>query len=77
MRRLSRPQWIVSAVSCLVVTAMSGSLAWADVKTPAIFGSHMVLQQGQKNRVWGWAADGEDVTVASVVRKTAESLREE
>lgn len=36
----------------------------ADVRMPAIFGSHMVLQQGQANQVWGWAEPGEMVTVA-------------
>ncbi|HUY93052.1 MAG TPA: sialate O-acetylesterase [Pirellulales bacterium] len=38
--------------------------AAADVKLPAIFASHMVLQQGQADRVWGWAARGEEVTVS-------------
>ncbi|MDB5336952.1 MAG: hypothetical protein JWN70_2571 [Planctomycetaceae bacterium] len=64
LRRTSGLQWIVSTLSCLVLVAMSGSIARADVKTPAIFGSHMVLQQGQKNRVWGWAGAGEEVTVS-------------
>ena len=36
----------------------------ADVKLPNIFGSHMVLQQGQKDRVWGAADPNEDVTVS-------------
>lgn len=39
------------------------SVARADVKVPAIFGSHMVLQRDQKDRVWGWADPGEEVTV--------------
>ena len=34
-----------------------------DVKLPAIFGSHMVLERDQKDRVWGWAEPGEDVTI--------------
>ena len=33
------------------------------MKVPAIFGSHMVLQRDQKDRVWGWAEPGEEVTV--------------
>jgi sialate O-acetylesterase len=36
----------------------------ADVKVPAIIGSHMVLQRDQKDRVWGWAEPGEEITVA-------------
>lgn len=35
----------------------------AEVKLPNIFGDHMVLQQGQKNRVWGVAEPNEAVTV--------------
>ena len=35
----------------------------ADVSVPNIFGSHMVLQQGQANPVWGWAEPDEEVTV--------------
>jgi sialate O-acetylesterase len=41
----------------------AGSPALADVRLPALFTDHMVLQQGQKNRVWGWADRGEDVIV--------------
>src|SRR5262245_63784022 len=37
--------------------------ALADVRLPALFTDHMVLQQGQSNRVWGWAEPGEPVTV--------------
>jgi len=37
--------------------------ALAEVRLPALFTDHMVLQQGQKNRVWGSADPGEDVVV--------------
>jgi sialate O-acetylesterase len=37
--------------------------ASAEVKMPAIFGDHMVLQQQSKLPVWGWAAPGEKITV--------------
>jgi sialate O-acetylesterase len=37
--------------------------AHADVKLPNIFSSHLVLQQKQKNKVWGMADAGEAVTV--------------
>lgn len=49
--------WMAAAV------ALSATAAHAEVKLPSIFGSHMVLQQGQKNRVWGVAGPGEAVTV--------------
>jgi sialate O-acetylesterase len=36
----------------------------AEVSMPAIFGDHMVLQQGTTLPVWGWAAPGEHVSVS-------------
>ena len=36
----------------------------AEVKLPRIFSSNMVLQQGIKIPVWGWAAKGENVKVS-------------
>ncbi len=50
-------------VALLAFLAGPDSLARADVKVPAIFGSHMVLQRDQKDRIWGWAEPGEEVTV--------------
>ena len=35
----------------------------ADVRLPALFSSNMVLQRGKSVPVWGWADDGEKVTV--------------
>lgn len=36
----------------------------ADVRLPAIFSDHLVLQQGVAVPVWGWADPGEKVSVA-------------
>src|SRR5688572_4776159 len=36
----------------------------ADVRLAPIFGSHMVLQQGQPNRIWGWADPSESIEVS-------------
>lgn len=43
--------------------ASSAATARADVKLPAIFSDHMVLQQGVELPVWGSAAAGEKVSV--------------
>jgi len=51
-------------IAGLAVALMAaGSSARAEVKLPAIFGDHMVLQRDQANPVWGWADPGEEVTV--------------
>jgi len=52
-----------SFASCLLLLAWLAVPAVADVRLPALFTDHMVLQQGQKNRVWGAADPGEDVIV--------------
>jgi sialate O-acetylesterase len=48
----------------LLVTLVGGWSAKAEVKMPAIFGDHMVLQQQSKIPVWGTAEPGESVKVA-------------
>ena len=50
-------------LATLLITVWTNS-ALADVKIPAIFGSHMVLQQGAKVPIWGTADSGEKVTVS-------------
>lgn len=47
----------------LALAVLGSAHALGDVKLPAVFGSHMVLQQKQPDKVWGWAEPGEDVTV--------------
>ncbi|MEI7730873.1 MAG: sialate O-acetylesterase [Verrucomicrobiota bacterium] len=38
--------------------------AMAEVRLPAIFSDHMVLQQDSAVPVWGWAEPGEEITVS-------------
>jgi len=52
-------------VAVLALGGLIGLPAQADVKMPAIFGDHMVLQQELKVPVWGTADPGEAVTVAA------------
>lgn len=44
----------------------------ADVKLPNIFSDHMVLQQGQENRLWGRDNAGQKISV-SIAGKTVEA----
>ena len=55
--------WPAQAAVLLALMAGLHPAARGDVKVPAIFGPHMVLQRDQKDRVWGWAEPGEEVTV--------------
>lgn len=63
IRRLDTFRLCYSWCLSLALPVFLSSFALADVKLPAIFTSHMVLQQGQADRVWGWASPGEEVTV--------------
>jgi len=56
MRRL------IPSLATLVLFAVA-TAAQAEVSLNNMFGDHMVLQQGIRNRVWGKAAPGEAVTV--------------
>lgn len=50
-------------LASLAVFVLVSSPARADVKLPAIFGDHMVLQRDTRVPVWGWASPGEAITV--------------
>ena len=51
-----------SFIFLLALTAVTS--ARADVKLPALFSDHMVVQADAAVPVWGWAAWGEEVTKA-------------
>ena len=48
----------------VMVSLLGASTVMADVTLPNVFGEHMVLQRKQKNKVWGKAAAGEEVSVS-------------
>ena len=62
----------------MAVTLAMGSVtdACADVRLPAIFSDHMVLQQNIGIRIWGWADPGESIDVqlaGNTVQATADA----
>ena len=59
----SRPKRLYPAFLLAALAGFACPSARADVKLPAIFGDHMILQRDQAVPVWGWADDGEKVTV--------------
>lgn len=57
-----------ASTAALVKSALAGTLLFsatlsADVRLPALFSEHAVLQQAERTPIWGWAAAGEAVTV--------------
>lgn len=66
-------RWLTQ--SAAVLLTVSAQVSFADVKVPNIFTDHMVLQQGQPNRVWGRADAGEVVNVSIGTQKhSAETM---
>jgi sialate O-acetylesterase len=55
---------------CIVFLLIAAS-AFADVRLPAFFSDHAVLQRDKPLPVWGWAAPGEHVSVALGTQKAA------
>src|SRR5439155_22796199 len=51
------------SLPAIVLWLAAAAIAQASVKPHALFGDHMVLQQGTKVPVWGTAAAGEPITV--------------
>ena len=54
----------VRTVPALLIVACAIAAAPAEVKLPAVFGEHMVLQRGIALPVWGWETAGGKVTVS-------------
>lgn len=61
-------------IFALLLTASILPQTMADVRLPAIFSDHIVLQRDQADRVWGWADAGEQVKVIlGEQKKTAQA----
>ncbi|MEA3207602.1 MAG: sialate O-acetylesterase [Chthoniobacter sp.] len=54
-----------------LVLLLTAASAFADVRLPAFFSDHAVLQRDKPLPVWGWAAPGEQVRVALGAQKSA------
>ena len=50
---------------CLFLFAIlaTSHVCFSEIKTPAVIGNNMVLQQNHKNPIWGWDNPGESVIV--------------
>ena len=61
-KRSGLNEHIVLIVSAILLFVGAGTV-FADIKLPAVIGDNMVLQQGGKVSIWGWADPGEEVMV--------------
>ena len=56
-------RFVYLSFACFFFAAFFASEVRADVKLPAIFSDHMVLQQRSQVAVWGWAKPNATVSV--------------
>ncbi len=58
------PRALLSPVACVALAlAFTSASSQADVRLHTLFTDHMVLQRGLAVPIWGWADEGEKVTV--------------
>jgi sialate O-acetylesterase len=58
-----------------LVFALLPSVVKSEVKLPALFSDHMVLQQQSNVAIWGWAKKGSTVTVTASWSKKASTTK--
>lgn len=61
-KRIGFSQPIVLVLSLFLVLACA-ALSFAEIKLPAVINDNMVLQEGMKVPIWGWANPGEKIKV--------------
>lgn len=66
-----------SLCSLWLILFFCSAVTRADVTLPAIFGDHMVLQQGTSLPIWGEADPGERVTVKFVGQQVTTTARQD
>lgn len=76
MTRLQRSRLFHPRSLVLLASACAAVAAQAEVKLPAIFAKSMVLQRDQKVPVWGWADEGEKVTVEFAGQKAEATAKD-
>ncbi|MFG0285236.1 MAG: sialate O-acetylesterase [Phycisphaerales bacterium JB039] len=58
-----RPNLLLRVLCALSALSAFTSSALAELRLPAIFGDHMVMQQQARAPVWGWADPGQSVEI--------------
>lgn len=60
----NRNTFRMKKIQLLALLSLISLSVLADVRLPAILGSHMVLQQQSKVKLWGWSAPAENITIS-------------
>lgn len=66
---------ILRTILVALFIAVSALVARAEVRLHNLFTDHMVLQQGMTVPIWGWAEDGEKITVEFAGQKVTTTAK--
>lgn len=72
--KMKRSRYVVIYLITFFFSAITLS---AEIKLPAVIGSHMVVQQEKPIRIWGWGEPGEKITVTFAGQKVQTSVDSE
>ncbi len=75
-RMIPKNSFVGCCLALLLALALIRTEARADVRLPNLFSDNMVLQQGMRVAIWGWADDGEVVTVTFRGQKVKTTTRD-
>ncbi len=53
----------LALIALCAISALSASIACADIRLPSIIGDNMVLQQGSRFSIWGWSDPNEEINI--------------
>ena len=70
-----KKSFVGSFFALMAALALFGFETRADVRLPNLFSENMVLQQDMRVAIWGWAGDGEVVTVSFRDQKVKTTAR--
>lgn len=64
MKRIRKSRRLNICIPIIAGFFLFSTALTADIRLPSVIGSHMVLQQDQPIKIWGWAEPGEFLSVA-------------
>lgn len=70
-RFVRRPRVTAGALIAISMSLSIAARGAAEIRLPAVLGSHMVLQQNSEVRIWGWSDADEEITVRAAWSDTA------
>lgn len=69
MERIKKSKGLRYCVFLVLGSLLFGAYLTADIRLPSVLNDHMVIQQDNPIKVWGWAEPGEGISVLFAAQK--------